>query len=270
MAKNKKDLIDFSPVKRPDYDNPSLSPYLDVFDGIDEHNEKLYLALPLVRLIEQQGLHEISTHTYSHYYCLEKGQTLADFKADIKAAITIAKERGLDTKSIIFPRNQFNSTYLDVLKNMGITSYRGNETSWYYKAANNEKNDLFKRLIRFTDRYLNVSGNNTYNLFEMAREEPFNIPSSRFLSPYSSKLKVLDGLRLKRILNGMTYAAKHKEVYHLWWHPHNFGMNTKENLAFLDKILNHYSFLNKTYDFESITMTGLSEQLKALKNNALV
>ena len=29
----------------------------------------------------------------------------------------------------------------------------------------------------------------------------------------------------------MLYAAKHKEVFHMWWHPHNMGENTTEFLT---------------------------------------
>ena|GEM_PF-6961988 len=56
----------------------------------------------------------------------------------------------------------------------------------------------------------------------------------------------------------MTYAAKHNKVYHLWWHPHNFGINQDQNFAFLEKILKHYDYLNKRYGFFSITMSDLA------------
>lgn len=63
----------------------------------------------------------------------------------------------------------------------------------------------------------------------------------------------------------MTHAAKKNLVYHLWWHPHNFGRNTERNIKMLDSILEHYAYLNKKYGFGSITMQGLSEQLTAQK-----
>ena len=69
---------------------------------------------------------------------------------------------------------------------------------------------------------------------------PVDIPSSRFLRPFSKKAKMFEGLRLHRINSGMTYAAKNNFSYHLWWHPHNFGINKNENFEFLEKILEHY------------------------------
>jgi phenylacetate-coenzyme A ligase PaaK-like adenylate-forming protein len=91
---------------------------------------------------------------------------------------------------------------------------------------------------------------------------PIDIPSSRFLRPFSKKLKILDSLRLNRIKSGMTYAAKNKLTYHLWWHPHNFGVNQIENFEFLDKVLTHYKTLNTKFNFQSYTMTNLATNIK--------
>ncbi len=49
----------------------------------------------------------------------------------------------------------------------------------------------------------------------------------------------------------MTYAAENGRLFHLWWHPHDFGLNTDKNLANLKEILEHYEFLNQKYGFES-------------------
>jgi hypothetical protein len=59
----------------------------------------------------------------------------------------------------------------------------------------------------------------------------------------------------------MTHAAQHNLTYHLWWHPHNFGVNQDENFAFLEKILEHYVVLRNKYNFQSVTMTNLAKQL---------
>ena len=51
---------------------------------------------------------------------------------------------------------------------------------------------------------------------------------------------MLEPLRMRRILSDLTHAAKKGLVYHLWWHPHNFGDHMDENLVFLKKILDHH------------------------------
>jgi hypothetical protein len=69
----------------------------------------------------------------------------------------------------------------------------------------------------------------------------------------------LDGLRLRRITSGLQYAACHNQIYHLWWHPHNFGVNLTENLSFLTKILQFYQQLNARNQMQSLNMGEVAE-----------
>ena len=98
-------------------------------------------------------------------------------------------------------------------------------------------------------------------------DQIYNISSSRFLRPYNAKLKFLEPLKLRRIKSAMTHAAKHNKVYHLWWHPHNFGVHTEENFRTLEKIFKTYKKLNKMYGFKSETMTGLTEKIQSIQTN---
>ena len=120
------------------------------------------------------------------------------------------------------------------------------------------------RIFRLLDAYINISGHNTYKPEMLLDSENniVNIRSSRFLRSYSKKLKFLESLKLNRIKNGMYHAAKYNEIYHLWWHPHNFGTNTEENFIALEEIFKTFDELNRSYDFESITMSDLAEKLR--------
>lgn len=60
----------------------------------------------------------------------------------------------------------------------------------------------------------------------------------------------------------MKHAAKHNKVFHLWWHPHNFGSNMDQNFKNLEKILTMYQALNKKYGFMSHSMESLVEKLE--------
>ncbi len=260
---NKNELLDNLPKKIPHYANKSLSPYEGHFDFVGEnfHSDPYHFAPQLFNRIKSSKEHEIGTHTFSHYYCLEGGQTEEDFSEDIFYACKAAARQGLQLTSLVFPRNQFNDRYIKVIKDAGIICYRGNEKSWIYKALNAEKESLFRRAIRLLDAYINLSGFNCYSDKYLKDNSLINIPSSRFLRPYTKRLKLLEPLRLKRIKNGMTYAAKNNATYHLWWHPHNFGINQKENFSFLEKILKHYQVLNAQYNFQSYTMSQLAKSI---------
>ena len=264
FLKNKKELLSHIPAKLPNYSNLSFSPYLDNFESVgnDYLEDEYHFAPQLISLIKQHPEQEIGSHTFSHYYCLESGQTINDFNEDIKMAIKVAQENDIKITSLIFPRNQFNDEYLKVCNDNGIICYKGNEHSWLYKAKKGEQESMFRRFLRLVDAYFNISGHNCYTKEQLKSNSPINIPSSRFLRPFSGKLKILDNLRLRRIKTGMTYAAKNNTIYHLWWHPHNFGYSLNENLIYLEKILQHYVSLNRKFGFESKTMLEMYDDFK--------
>lgn len=243
------------PNKLPKYLNDKFSPYTYLLES--KHLEKEYHFAPeLIELIQQQKGQEIGTHTFSHYYCLEEGQCRDEFSADLVKALKIAEEKGISIKSLVFPRNQWNLEYFDSLKELGLLCYRGNESSWLYQASKSGGAKI-KRAMRLLDHYMNLSGNNTYDFEACINSRPYNFPSSRFLRPYSKKLAMLDGMRLKRITNAIDHAAKHNKLFHLWWHPHNFGVNIDENIDFLRKILNHFKHAQQTYGMKSLNMAEL-------------
>lgn len=67
----------------------------------------------------------------------------------------------------------------------------------------------------------------------------------------------------------MTYAAKRGLLYHLWWHPHNFGRDIEENFNTLRNILAHYKKLNVKYNFESKTMKETYFKISETSNKVL-
>lgn len=267
FVQNKDELVAQLPAKLPEYHDQNLSPfgkYLESSVGFCAEDDPYHYGWHLLQMIQQAGGQEIGTHTFSHYYCLEPGQTAVSFEHDLRAAYKAATGKNINLQTIIFPRNQVNQEYLKKCALLGIKCYRGNESSWIYKARRSKHESLTRRAVRLLDAYVNLSGHHCYADEAMASSAPYNIPSSRFLRPYSKKLKFFESLRLKRILMSMTYAAKNNLTYHLWWHPHNFGINQDENFHFLEKILEHYQVLNKKYDFRSYTMSEVSKRLEAL------
>lgn len=259
FAKNKDELLTSLPAKKPAYSNPEYNVYQNEFNSIgnDETDDPYHFGFDLFEKIKRSR-HEMASHSFSHYYCLEEGQDEVEFDADIKAAVAIASKHDIVLKSFVFPRNQVNREYLEVLKNNGIRVYRGNPTSWIYKPRKFAAEVLFIRFCRLIDTYFPISGYNTHSLHNNDNL-PVNIPASRFLKPYDRRFRWLENLKMNRIKTEMTKAAQKKQLYHLWWHPHNFGINLEENIFFLTELLKHYQFLNKQYGFSSKTMLQAAE-----------
>jgi peptidoglycan/xylan/chitin deacetylase (PgdA/CDA1 family) len=260
FCNSKEELLQYIPGQLPSYKNKELSPY-EVIPrlGADENSDPYHFGASLIKQILQHKEHEIATHTFSHYYCLETGQTTEQFRSDLRAAKLIAMPLGIRLKSIVFPRNQYNNEYLRICREEGISSFRGNENSILYTPTSREKESSLRRLFRFADSYINLTGHHVYDTSFIAGIS--NVPSSRFLRPYNKSVAWFDRLKFRRIRKQMDAAARQGKIFHLWWHPHNFGANLKENMAMLEKILEHYKTLNRMKGFRTMTMTEAAAEI---------
>ena len=254
----KKEMIPYLPASRPGYKKNEYDPYSYL-----EHNEleKIYHFAPaLIEQIKRTPGQEIGTHTFSHFYTLEKNTTIEQFKNDLQGAITIAKERGVEIKSIVFPRNQYSDEHIKACMQKGIKIYRGNELSAAYKPLSREKENIFRRAVRFADTFISMTGHHCHPV--PAAGEIINIPASRFLRPYHPKFKLLEGLKFNRVKSGLEFAAQHGLIYQLWWHPHNFGKYMDENFNFLEKLLKVYQQLNEKQKMESLNLAEIYQRTK--------
>ncbi|WP_239023045.1 polysaccharide deacetylase family protein [Pontibacter mangrovi] len=256
FAKDWQDWQNFEPAQHPTYTNKQLSAYR--LQKLYSQNLALntnFFAPELVKLIANTPYQELATHTYCHYYCKEQGQTLEQFREDLRAAKRIARAKGLPAPaSLVFPRNQFNQEYLIVCFEEGITSVRSNPKDWFWKDTVEDK--FLNKIFRTGDGYLPVGQRTSFPLSSLQQAEgmPLSIPASRFLRPVNGSKPLLNKLRLKRILNEMSEAAKRKECYHLWWHPHNFGNHPEQSMADLKIIIDHFKHLQHKFGMVSMSM----------------
>ncbi len=256
FCRTRDELIAAMPERRPSYEDQRLSPYAALGEiGKDESADPFHFAPDLVRKIARTPGQELATHTFSHYYCLEAGQTADEFDADLETAQRLAENFGA-LRSLVFPRNQYNPRYRDVMARRGIRAYRSNPAHWAY-APSSTVEPRMKRLTRLADAYLPIAGPQTHRVHR-ANDGLTDVPASAFLRPWSRRLRRLDRLRVARIKRAMTHAAEHDECFHLWWHPHNFGVNLRENIEVLDAILDHLDVLRRTKHFESLHMGDLA------------
>ena len=256
FAKEQGDALNYIPDCKPSYTDPLINAYQE-FDKPDLEN-KYHFAHKLIEQIKQTPHQELASHTFSHYYCLENGQTCKQFGADLNAAQMIAKAKNTNLKSLIFPRNQYNNDYLVVAAQAGIKTFRGNENSPIHKPRNERQLSLAVRGTRLLDAYLPLSGHNTYSL-PQASSLPVNLASSCFYRAYSHKLRHFEWLKHRRIKQGLKQAAKTNKIYHLWWHPHNFGKNMERNFEQLESLLIYYKKLQKKYGIQSMNMGEVYE-----------
>lgn len=266
--RNKKELLDNAPVLKPTYKESQLSAYRFIEQqgiGDNEEQDPFHFAPSLINQIINTPHQELGTHTFAHYYCNEAGQTIDQFREDLKAAQRVAQTFGVQLKSLVFPRNQFNDEYLKVCYEVGITSVRSNPLDWFWHIESTQAESAWKRLNRGLDAYFPIGKKNTYQLhaLQIRAGYPVCIPSSRLLRPYRPKEFFLNTFKIDRIKAEMSRAAAAGEVYHLWWHPHNFGNYPKQSMDGLKEILNHYTSLKNNGKMISLNMGEMERELRA-------
>ncbi|WP_298524056.1 polysaccharide deacetylase family protein [uncultured Christiangramia sp.] len=242
------------PTVRPEYTNKILSAY-NYVSNLNLNSSKydhLFFAPDLIEIIRDSEFQEIGTHTYSHYYCLESGQTLNTFEADLSKSIELAGKFGIKMESIVFPRNQFNKNYIEVCHNYGIMNLRSNPDTWYWEDTN--ESSIQKKILRTADAYTGFQDKSYYLEQDYLNYEQ---KASRFLRPVSN-ITWLNRLRLRRIKREMLHAAIYNKTYHLWWHPHNFGASPNQSLLDLKEIIQFFNYCRKTYKMNSCSMRMIS------------
>lgn len=234
----------------PAYRNPALSAYRHA--DMARSHPRLFFGRPLVQRILETPGQELASHTYSHYLCNEEGAAPDQFAADMRLAAEVAGELGVRLQSLVLPRNQVHADYLDTLDKSGIEVFRGNSDHWLYRNGHAASGGLAGRAVRLADAWLPLRC--ATSKAGAAAGRLVNVPASMFLRPWSRPLARIEPLRLRRLREAMTDAARSDGMFHLWWHPHNFGVNQAENMRVLEAVLQHYAMLRGEYGMASMTM----------------
>ena len=263
---SRESLVKDIPAEKPSYAVRELSAYNfmeEVGIGESEEEDPFHFAGSIINQIVATPFQELASHTFGHYYCNEEGQTLEQFRADLRAAQSAAERYGKKLRSLVFPRNQFNEDYLRVCFEEGFTSVRDNPRDWFWNIQSTQQESAWKRLNRGMDAYWPVGKKNTYPLSSIKHQEglPLCIPASRLLRPYRPKELFLNNMKIARINAEMERAARKNEVYHLWWHPHNFGRHPKESMKGLERILDNFKICRERFGMESLSMGEVAERV---------
>lgn len=257
FAESRDELLAYAPERRPRYTDRRLDTYTERL-GAGEKDAPLHFAPSLISEIASRPRQEIASHTFSHYYCLEPGQTFDEFAADLDAARRIAAARGHEVTSLVFPRNQYRADYMPALTRSGFTAYRGPEPNWLNRPRPGASGSSLVRAVRLTDVYLDLTGPSAVPWTDVAQPDGLaNVRSSRFLRPRAANA-FLERLRWQRVAAAMTAAATRGALFHLWWHPHNFGADVAGNLEALRKHLELFVRLRDEHGFGTYTMAEVT------------
>lgn len=252
LAENWEEWHSYSPKIKPDFHEKAKSAY-----QWGDYQPKLdgLFAPELAKLIAITKGQELGSHTFSHFYTGEKGANLEAFKADLEACKKVFLDKlGITPTSLVFPRNQYDESVLLAASKSGFKNFRTNPTDWFWENTANET--LIKKIFRTGDTLMPLGKRTSFKDISVT-ERWVEIPASRLLRPYRNG-SVFNKRRIERIKDELEESCKRNEIYHLWWHPHNFGFLPKENLAILEDLLNFITELKNRFDLRSLNMEELA------------
>lgn len=209
--------------RSPAYQNPALaiSPRYAELD----RDGRLHFAPDLLRMVHATPGQDLGTHTFSHLLMGEPGVTAEDVQADLEAVARISRERfGAAPVSLVFPRNQW--AFLTVVRSCGIRIWRGNETGWYYDCNETSKSRPVARARRLLDAVTPWRYHASPLEGDMTRATIFlrtSLPRPGW------------ALHLARIRNELD-ALQPSQVFHIWWHDHNLGVDIRRRMARVEQI----------------------------------
>lgn len=257
FAEDEQNLRKYFPASKPTYDHAELSSYRCFGQiGKNEAEAPCFYAPSLIRQIADTPNQEIGSHTFSHYYCREPGQTVQQFREDMMSAQAIAAEKGYRLTSVVLPRNQCEPEYTQVLCELGFSAYRDEESDWIHEKI---KFRPLMRLLRLADVYLPLTGQGGYT--PKVENGIVNLVGSRMYKPYFRPLAFFEGLKIHRIKRQMLHAAKNGLTFHLWWHPHNIGVRTDFHMQQLEEIFHYFEGLREQYGMRSLNMGEAAQEV---------
>lgn len=251
FASSREEAEMYRPAVRPRYAEAGLDPYGEAL-GTSEESDPFHFAPSLIQKIAETPGQEIASHSFSHYYCLEAGQTAESFAADLESAISIAESRGSSIRSYVFPRNQINPAYLAILAKHGVECYRGTGTGPYAAVNFKEQRNYRKKAVRLLDTYVDVYGPQSAEW--PSQDLPACFLPSRYLAPSRRALRWLDSQKIARIVGQMRAAALEESVFHLWWHPEDFTNGGDANLSVLEQLIENFCQFREKYAMSSLSM----------------
>jgi len=235
---------------------PDVVSYIQNHVGADLHLDPYHFGADIVKQILATKRQELASHSFSHYGVQEPYASIDGFKTDIQSMKQLFSDLGQPLYSHIFARNQLSKEYVQVISESGFKAYRGNPLEALYSNQSPGEIDGITRIKRLLDSYLPMTNISVSGLTRSSGV--LNIVASRFLRPWSSYSAIFQPLQLARIRSEMTYAAMNSGFYHLWWHPHNFGVDIDCQVKALKELLMHYAYLNKKYAWKNRNMAELA------------
>tara|TARA_R110002126_G_scaffold16044_12_gene64736 strand:- start:640 stop:1608 length:969 start_codon:yes stop_codon:yes gene_type:complete len=197
-------------------------PWYGIDPGTDCTTDPWWYAPDILEKVRAMNTpQEIGTHTFSHVFLNDPAVTPEMARAQIKASVDVARDRGLSIESLVFPRD--GVAHLDQFAALGITSFRGAEQTGYTSLAR-----PIRRAAGLCDHV--AGGTPPVYPWPTLRTEHgmLNIPGSTFALAYDRYHRfVPTAARIAKFRRGIDAASDRDAIFHLAFHPFHLGSSEK-------------------------------------------
>ena len=170
-----------------------------------ENNTEGWFAPDIFVRVREHQQHEIATHGFTHLPFQESLTSRDAIEKELAGINAWATWQGLDIKTMVFPRNRVG--YTDLLVKAGIQAYR--DMPLYF--------DMKPRWAAEALKYIE----GTVSQPHPKAASPLKIPGGSLMAFRRQYRLPPNFMILKRWQAIIDHAVEHKQVAHLWMHPHN-------------------------------------------------
>lgn len=223
-------------------------------DRLNSDSNSLVYGWDIVQKISNaKTKHEIASHSFNH---IDFGKTTSKEVAetDIKDAMEMTRRKlGIEMESWVYPKNSIG--YKNSLFEQGIKYYRGEDKFWY----GNFPGPIKKLLYQF-DTFLGWSPSTVVPLLEA--NGLVNIPGSSIfrVTHLGIKKNVPYSSIIRKAIKGLKKARNQKEIYHLWFHPFNFGHELEAHCKAFERVLQKAADMREKGEIEISTMADVGNR----------
>lgn len=214
------------------------------------------------RILASRQRHEIGSHTFTHAIIGDPECSREVAYSQFAECKRLAHALGTEMTSVVFPRNRIG--HLDVLCDLGFTSFRGLEQNWYHHQPAATK---AKMICHYADRFLAV----TPPCYKQVRafqavgsfQRLFDLPASMFYAPFHGMWRLVGiSRRVSQARKGIRRAIRDRALFHLWFHPSNLATSPLL-VEGLEEILSTLSDEMQAGNIESTTMRETAQYLQS-------
>lgn len=196
---------------------------------------------------------EIACHGFSHMMIGDAGSSAEVFNSELAASAAAAGEVALTMRSFVFPRTSVG--FVDCLPDHGYVAYRDRRLGQAFGSRPHWQ----RKLLRLADMVRPLAG----SAVTPARHPSgvWNIPQTYLYAPATQRPRVPIALWVRRPIARLRAAARHRALFHLYFHPYNLTAAPDRTLEGLDRICAAAARLRDAGRLDMMTMGQLADRL---------